>query len=389
MAEKEAKITFGGWYQRTTLHLTELYEFFSKGNSRLKLSKEKLREFHRRLDLKSVVREAGYLEYIHAFTQTGIEIKYYEDGLYILEVKSDDIEGSIKKMKKYFEDNFNPAVNYIFSLGAPTPKILSNIKEEHPIVISRLDRNLNFHVDKKFGEVYSKTSSRDVSVYKTRENIFIIGSPHNKENIENIVEMQIFFREFKDQLHRYLNIHRKVWEEISDIKERKFIKGKEVDFYRSKLESYKKTIELISSRINQMSPYAHTRASLARNLRVERHLIDLFQYKFEDLFNTLAYIKDIWHMTSDYVDSSISVLVEIGNKTSMSGIRSIQVLASIGVFTGIVGYLTRDSLPRISQVGLFYLLFLIISVLIIDLIIKRYAKNKRYELKFVEEEKEI
>ena len=46
--------------------------------------------------------------------------------------------------------------------------------------------------------------------------------PNKKDSMDIIMEMEIFFREFKDQLQKYLNIHRKVWEEISDIKERKF-----------------------------------------------------------------------------------------------------------------------------------------------------------------------
>ena len=105
------------------------------------------------------------------------------------------------------------------------------------------------------------------------------------------------------------------------------------------------------------------------------------------MFNSLEYIKELWKMTEKYVNSSIQVLVEISNKTAVSGIRSIQVLASIGVFTGIVGYLTRDSLPKVSQVGVIYLLFLAAAVLIIDTTIKLYSKNKKYEMKFNDSEK--
>ena len=385
--EKEAtKITFGGWYQRTTLHLSEIYNFLSKGKSDLELNGAKLKNLHEKLDLKSVNMETSYLDYIKAITKQGIEIRYYEDGLYVLEIASEDIERSVKLIDNYFEKCFKPAVDYIFSLGAPTPKILSNMKDIHTIVISKYFReHSRFDVPGKFGNVYSKTTSRDISVYKTPQYIFIVGMPNKKESMRVIVEMQIFFREFKEQLHKYLNIHRKIWEEISDIKERKFVKGKEVEFYRAKLETYKKTIDLINNRINQMP--SHTRASIAKYLNVEKHLIELFRYKFEDLFNSLEYIKELWKMTEKYVNSSIQVLVEISNKTAVSGIRSIQVLASIGVFTGIVGYLTRDSLPKVSQVGVIYLLFLAAAVLIIDTTIKLYSKNKKYEMKFNDSEK--
>jgi len=383
--EEEVKITFGGWYQRTSLHLTEIYDFLSKCESRLSLSKEKLKEFHKDLNLKFTIKETGNLDFVKAETKSGIEIRYYEDGLYILEIKkTKNIESSVKLLKNYFENSFNPAINYLFSLGAPTPKILSEIKEPHQIVITKFDgKHSEFDVPQKFGRVYNKTTSKEISVYKTPEYIFAVGTSDEKI-LNSIVETQIFFREFKSQLHRYLSIHREIWEEISEIKERKFVLGKDVEFYRVQLEIHKKTIYLINNRINQMSSYAHTRASLAKTLNIEKQLTELFQYKFEDLFNTHSYIKEIWSMTKNYVDSAISVLVEVANKANVSGIRSIQILASIGVFVGIIGYLTKDTLPKFSKIGLFYFSILIGAVILIDYLIKFFAKNKKYELKFPE-----
>ena len=55
--EKEAtKITFGGWYQRTTLHLSEIYNLLSKGKSDLELNGAKLKNLHEKLNfsLKSL-----------------------------------------------------------------------------------------------------------------------------------------------------------------------------------------------------------------------------------------------------------------------------------------------------------------------------------------------
>jgi hypothetical protein len=391
MEEKRGtKIIFGGWYQRTTLHLSEIFEFMAYGTSKLELSPEKLKDYYQRLDLESVSREYHHLDYINASTNGGIQIKYYEDGLYILEIESEDIENSARMLKEYFHLSFEPAINYLFSLGAPTPKVLSNLQEEHCIVVRKLDScPSKYVIPKELGNVNKQSVSRELSLYKTQDYLLIVGMPNKRESIDSVVEMQIFFSEFKEQLHRYLNIHRKIWEGISKIKERKFIRGKEVEFYRAELESYKKTIDLINNRISQMSSYAHTRASLAKRLKVEEELNLLFQYKFEDLFNTLSYIKDIWQMTTSYVNSAISILVEIASKNSVSGIRSIQILASIGVITGLVGYLTRDSLPKFTQVGAIYLFSLAFVVLVIDFLVKKYSQHRRYELKFAEIDKKL
>src|SRR3989344_5275012 len=110
------KVTYGGWYQRTTLHLTEIYEFLSNSNSYLDLSKDKLKQLNKNLNLKKVTRELSYLEYVKAQTNDGIEIRYYEDGLYILEMETDHVEVAREKLEKYFNNNLNPAISYIFSL---------------------------------------------------------------------------------------------------------------------------------------------------------------------------------------------------------------------------------------------------------------------------------
>ena len=312
--ESKFKITYGGWYQRTTLHLSEVYDLFALGKSGLNLSKDKLSEFHKKFDFESVTREAGYFEFVKAKSTNGIEIRYYEDGLYILEIELDYLN-SIGKTKElletYFNEVLNPATSYIFSLGAPTPKVLANIKTVHPVVISVVQDNPETFkpIRGEFGDIYSTIASQDIVVYKTPGYIFIASSPKSGNAVAELVEMQIFFREFKDQLEKYLNIHRNLWEEISDIKERKLLRGSEIEPIRAKLDSYQKTISLISNRINQMGSYIRTRSSIAKGSDIEEHLRKLFEFKFEVLTDTLDYIKELWKMTTDYLSSAIQNIV--------------------------------------------------------------------------------
>ena len=225
-----------------------------------------------------------------------------------------------------------------------------------------------------------------MTVYKTPTHIFIVTPTPQRQN-ENLIEMQIFFKEFKDHLERYLDIHRKVWEEISDIKEREEIFGKDVSEHRAKLDSYQKTISLIKSRINQMGPYARTRSSLSKYLKVEDQLASLFQYKFEDLFSTLSYIKDLWGMTSEYVNAAIGVVKEIESKAAASSLRSIQVLASLGFVAGLISYLTKTDLPVLSPIGIGYFVGLIALTFIISKVVRTFYQNKKYSLKFTERAK--
>jgi len=382
---KIKKVFFGGWYQRTTLHLTEIYDFLSEGESSLSLSKEKLGDLHTGLGLSEVTRETGNLEYIRAVTHDGINIHYYEDGLYIFSLESDRIDEAKDTISHYYEEKFSPAIAYIFSLGAPTPKELANIKTTHPIVVSVLSSNPeSFPLEEKYGKVYGSISSKELIVKKTAGFIFLITKPEYESSLESLVEMQVFFREFKDQLQRYLAIHRDLWEEITNIKEKKMVKGSEVEKIRLKLDGYQKTINLISSRINQMGAYVHTRADIAKEAKLTEHLAVLFQYKFDVLTNTQSYIKEIWVMTNNYLNAAIQVVNEIKNQATNKSIQSLQIITTYGVVGGIIGYLSRDSLPKITGNGLLYFIVLIIATFAVNKIVSRAYAITKYKLTFTE-----
>ncbi|KKU33418.1 hypothetical protein A3K29_05255 [Candidatus Collierbacteria bacterium RIFOXYB2_FULL_46_14] len=391
MPEKtKLSVYFGGWYQRTTLHLTEIADFFTEAKSDLPLSKERLKKLHTGLELVKVSRKAGYLEYVRAETKEGIEIQYYEDGLYILKQSSSDIDEAKEKLKSYYDDKFAPAIAYIFSLGAPTPKELANIKTVHPIAVGVIDKDPEeFALDAQFGEIYSTIDSPELTVKKTPGFIFLIAKPEYKDFVEGLVEMQIFFREFKDQLQKYLDIHRKLWEEISEIKERKLIRGREVEKVRLQLDAYQKTINLISSRINQMGAYVHTRADIAKEMKLADHLSNVFQYKFDVLTNTHGYIKEIWVMTNNYLAAAIGVIAEIKGQATNKSIQSLQLITTYGVVGGIIGYLSRDSLPKVTSQGMIYFGLLMLVTFIVNLLVKAAYSGIRYKLKFVERVKNI
>ena len=392
--EQKFRVTYGGWYQRTTLHLSEIYDLLALGKSNLNLSKDKLSEFYKKFDFESVIREAGYFEFVKAKSKNGIEVRYYEDGLYILDIGLDKLDtiGETKELlETYFNDILNPATSYIFSLGAPTPKVLANIKTVHPIVVSVIQDNPETFrpAENEFGSIYSTIASQDVIVHKTPGYIFIVSSPRSEEMVAELVEMQIFFREFKDQLEKYLNIHRNLWEEISDIKERQSLRGNEIEPIRAKLDSYQKTISLITNRINQMGSYIRTRSSIAKESNVEEHLRRLFEFKFEVLTDTLDYIKEIWKMTTDYLGSAIQNIIEIKNQGAGRGIQSLQVITSIGVVSGIIGYFSKNELPRFTALGLVYFIIIIAITWLINFSISTLYKKRRYKLKFTERVKDI
>lgn len=376
------QVYFGGWYQRTTLHLSELFDLFAYGKSRLNLSAEKLTSLKEGLGLTLVERQYNFLEYILAKTDVGITLKYYEDGLYVLETETDNFKDGQSLLKNYYDRKLHPAVSYIFSLGAPTPKVLANIKTVHPSIIINSEK-----IDiEKYGPVYSKISSKGITVYKTPEYIFISATSGKKEIIESLVESQIFFREFKDQMEKYLNIHRTIWENISRLRDHEYILGKQVSELIIKLENYQYTVNLIESRINQMTTYLKTRSSIAQKQAIVEDLLVLFKYKFEGLEDTHEYIQELWNMTIRYLSDSLVIVRNIEAKSLNTSIQSLQIITSIGVFSSLIGYLSRDTLPSVNRFGMVYLIGLVLVVWCVNKLIRFIYKNKRYHTNFPKRE---
>ena len=94
--------------------------------------------------------------------------------------------------------------------------------------------------------------SQNTQVYRGT-GIILINNLRDEALARTIVESQIFFREFKSQLHRYLAIHRLVWEKIERIKEQEHIKGTQIDALRNELSDYLKAT-LITKKALERSP---------------------------------------------------------------------------------------------------------------------------------------
>lgn len=390
-SESSFKVTFGGWYQRTTLHLSEIYEFLANANSYLELDKAVVKANHEKLNLVSVTRENGYFEYVQAITKDQITIKYYEDGLYVLEMHTQNILKAKEMLETYFSNFLNPAINYIFSLGAPIPKVLANIKTIHPIVVSYpVESTEHVQIDKNlYGQIYSQLVTSELAVFKLKEYIFIAYKENTAVKIDKVIENQIFFREFKDQLEKYLNIHRKIWSEISVIKEQKKIKPKNVGPLNAKLSSYQKSISLITNRINQMGSYVRTRKAIAQDEGTDKQLLNLFQYRFEALIDTLEYIKEIWRMTNDYLNNALKVMTEIESWATNKTLQSLTLLTSINVLANLLNYLAKDTFPKFTTVGLAFLSTLLVLAWGVNKFIEVYQANREKLINIEESGKNI
>jgi len=132
---KISNVYVGGWFQRTMLQLSEIYDFLRETKSQLALDEEKLAEFRKKLEIGKIDYGVAGVEYVEFTTALNIKVKIFEDGLIILnnvKVSEDTLFADIDHVTDYYENRLSPALNYLFSLGAPVPKELANIETIYP-----------------------------------------------------------------------------------------------------------------------------------------------------------------------------------------------------------------------------------------------------------------
>ena len=97
---KISDIYIGGWFQRTMLQLSEIYDFLRGEKTVLKLSEKKLDAFRDRLEIASIEYGISGEEYILLSSNAGVSVKIFEDGLIVLHSRDASPETLLSDVEK-------------------------------------------------------------------------------------------------------------------------------------------------------------------------------------------------------------------------------------------------------------------------------------------------
>ena len=391
---KISNVYIGGWFQRTMLQLTEIYDFLRECKSKLDLDPEKLAEYRKNLGIGRIDYGVSGEEYIRFTTSYNITVKIFEDGLIVLNntnVSEDTLFADIDHVTDYYENKLSPAFSYLFSLGAPVPKELANIETVYPYFIvcdNATDAELTDTLSRTEKQKYFEFRNENYDVVRGDKYYFINNKKKSFENIERYIEEQIFIREFKGQLHRYLNLHRIIWEKIDTIKEKINIKGSEIIKFTTKLDGYAKTINLIDGRINQMGTYISTREKIAKSDPELAQFLAISGYRYETLRDTLDYIKYLWDMTQTHVSSAQKLFNSVKSDVTSRSVDSLTLVTSMSAGASIIGLLT-NSAPDITIFGVIYFFALALLGYSSTKILGAISRRRKYEVSDIDYDKDI
>lgn len=391
---KISNVYIGGWFQRTMLQLSEIYDFLRECRTQLNLDQGKLEEFHKQLEIGKIDYGVSGEEYIEFITAQRIKVKIFEDGLIILnnqEVSEDTLFTDIQKVTDYYETKLSPAFNYLFSLGAPVPKELANIETVYPYFIvfdNAKKEEITDLLARTEKQKYFEFINENYDVIRGDKYYFINNKKQSFENIERYIEEQVFIREFKGQLHRYLNLHRIIWEKIDSVKENANVKGADIVKFTTKLEGYAKTINLIDGRINQMSTYISTREKIAKSNDELREFLAISGYRYETLRDTLDYIRYLWNMTKNYVSSAQKLFDGLKQDVTSKSVDSLTIVTSMSAGASIIGLLTETA-PEFTIFGVLYFFILAVLGWSSTRILGAISSRRKYEVSDIEYDKDI
>ena len=391
---KVSNVYIGGWFQRTMLQLSEIYDFLRECKTQLNLDQDKLNEYHKNLEIGKIDYGVSGEEYIEFTTALNIKVKIFEDGLIVLnnqKVSEDTLFADINHVTDYYENKLSPAFSYLFSLGAPVPKELANIETVYPYFIvcdNATKDEITDLLSSTEKQKYFEFTNTKYDVVRGDKYYFINNKKQSGEDIERYIEEQIFIREYKGQLHRYLNLHRIIWEKIDNVKEQAKVKGSDIVKFSTKLEGYAKTVNLIDGRINQMSTYIPTREKIAKSDPELSEFLAISGYRYETLKDTLDYIKALWSMTKNYVSSAQKLFSELKSDVTNKSISNLTIVTSMGVGASLINLLT-GSAPTFSIFGVIYFFALALIGYSVNKIMKLIAKKRTYEINDIEYDKDI
>jgi len=391
---KITNVYIGGWFQRTMLQLTEIYDFLRDCKSELKLEQKKLDTFRKNLSIGNIDYAVSGEEYITFSTAMGINVKIFEDGLIVLNnkhVTEETLFADVTEVQDYYENKLSPTLNYLFSLGAPVPKELANIENVYPYFIvceKATQEEMQELLIKTEKQKYFEFKNDKYNVIRGDKYYFINNKSQSDEKIERYIEEQIFIREFKGQLHRYLNIHRIIWEKIDDVKENARVRGADIVKFTSKLEGYAKTINLIDGRIKQMNTYIPTREKIAKSDSELVEFLEISGYRYETLRDTLQYIQYLWGMTQNYVSSAQKQFESIKSDVTSKSVNSLTIVTSMSAGAAILG-LFQESEPEFSIFGVIYFFVLALIGWGSQKVLAYISNRQKYDVTDIEYEKDI
>lgn len=331
------RLYLGSWVPRTILHLEEFYHFIKKGESHLRLNEEELKRRHRALKIGSFQMKNQGQEYLETQIDAA-RLRYYEDGLMILDKKVTNLKKDQDYLSNFALKEVFKTFSYLYSLGAPIPKIFTAIFSILPFIIS-VDKTSEGEIKKIFeaqkDENYQTLKNGTKKIYLGKEIIILEGFAKEEEELE-IVKSLIFAEDCHNQFQKILNLHRFIWEEIDKIKARQKLPFKKLSGVRDTLLELNNEVIFFSSRLKQIISDLDEKTNELQSLANHNEISAYLKQRYASLKRTSIYTQELWQMTQDNAAATLNLITLLYQESTQRELNVLQVIFIIGTIASLL-----------------------------------------------------
>lgn len=326
------------WFPRTKLHLREIYNVLKYRATEIGLDSMKLAEVIEGMKISSVEYQGGFFDKVVAQAE-GVQIEYEEDGLLLVKSAAKDWPADSVKLEKFYQDGLTPFLNLLFSRGAPSLEIIRAGVRVRPIVVvatQMAEDEIEPFFKVASDKVHSQVIRKGLSVYFGDKVILIIAAKPDSEVVEYLVRLYSFFREYEAYLYRFMLVDRKIWDRINGIRGNRSLKGQDLPELRDQLILFKRDVNVIKLRLNQMDNYFDERRRDIETRKLRPILETYKAFRFDKMASIQEYMVELMQTTEKYVDDAINLLQLLYQENQQREISTLQVIFLMGTVANFV-----------------------------------------------------
>jgi hypothetical protein len=334
---KIRSISLGSWFPKTSIHFYELFLFLKNQSAVAGLNPQKIKTLHKTLspqDLKIITIDK--IKCIKGASKN-YEFRYFEDGLLVVNGSADDFNKGKEEIVKFYRQQLAPALSYLFSLGAKGLEVIRIPGSEKKLYLYADDINYE-DLKKHFGNnEYSESVIGKLHIYTGNFLTIIEKGSQADEVIEKFINFSVFYDEVKKHANDLLQTHRFIWDDAEKLIEHNNTKSFQLITISQQLSIHIKNVGNIQSRIEQIQLNIVFRKNIWQYYKQTKSMQDL-----EELDYLFQYLKNIFVMTKNYLQTNTDVLTSKYNEAQQKLLNRLQFLFLVGV---VVAFITLGSFP--------------------------------------------
>ncbi|MCF6276722.1 MAG: hypothetical protein L3J07_02620 [Candidatus Magasanikbacteria bacterium] len=338
------KIYLGNWFPGSTIHLKQLYQLLSTGES-FYFQKGDMVRLIRKMNIKNVEYVTESFNKVEGTFDGGIHFDILEDGVAMVSKDINKLSfGDLKKIKDIAIKKMFFVVEKVYSRGVSVPKVLDELQVDNPmvLVVSKANEKDLEKLFKKFNSIpYKKLNNKKGNIWIGSSFVVINNQSFSDDELGESIKYLMFARLFELNLSRSLKAQHKLWGKLETIRAQRSFKSRHLPVVRDSALDIQSQVNFFKSRSKQMNHFLDWRKKYIDEYLSSHFLSSAFTRFFVSLRANQYYSHELWDMADSYADSTIEsiTLLYVDNER-----RELRTLQKLFLISAVITFLSLGTL---------------------------------------------